>query len=87
VFRAKARRREEVKHEVFREAGIGLTLTAIGRKKQGERQRFYIYALIDPKDAPFVTFRYVFRTRGEYASRTTYCGETLTNNVQNSFAN
>ena len=66
VFRAKARRREEVKHEMFQEDGSALKLTAIGRKKKGERQRFYTYALVDPREAPFVTFRYVFRTKGEY---------------------
>lgn len=67
VFRAKARRREEVKHEAFLEDGRALKLTAIGRKKKGERQRFYTYALIDPKDVPFVAFRYLFRTKGEDA--------------------
>ena len=87
VFRAKARRREEVKHEAFREAESGLKLTATGRKKKGERQRFYTYALFDPKDAPFVTFRYVFKMKGECGSCTTYCAGTLNNGVQNSFAN
>ena len=29
-----------------------VSFTTIGRKKKGERQRRYTYALIDPKDAP-----------------------------------
>jgi hypothetical protein len=69
VFRAKARKREEVKYEAFRDARDGqdgLEVKTIGRRKKGERQRSYTYALIDPIDAPFVAFKYLFRTRGTY---------------------
>ena len=39
--------------------------TTTGRKKKGERQRMYTYALVDAVDAPYVTFRYIFRTNGK----------------------
>ena len=65
VYRAKARKREEVKYETLREHDGGLNVNTIGRKKKGERQRYYTYALVDPKEAPFVTFRYIFRTEEE----------------------
>jgi hypothetical protein len=65
VYRAKARKTEEVKYETFRDQGSGLNVNTIGRKKKGERQRHYTYALVDPKEAPFVTFRYIFRTEDE----------------------
>lgn len=65
VYRAKARRREEVKYETYREGAEGLKVNTIGRKKKGERQRYYTYALIDPMEAPFVTFRYIFQSGDE----------------------
>lgn len=65
IYRAKARKREEVKYETFRQEAKGMRVDVIGRKKKGERQRFYTYALIDPTDTPFVTFKYVFRTKHE----------------------
>ena len=54
--------------------GSGLTglmcrMTPIGRKHRGERQRMYEYALLDPKEEPFVTFRYRFCTEGEWDGR------------------
>lgn len=68
VYRAKARKREEVKYERFDERGErenGMKFTTTGRKKKGERQRYYTYALVDPKEAPFVTFRYWFASKGK----------------------
>lgn len=40
------------------------SLTNLGRVKKGEPQRMYTYALIDPKDEPYVTFRYNIRSVG-----------------------
>lgn len=40
-------------------ADDGSRLTNLGRVKAEEAQRMYTYALLDPKDQPYVTFRYV----------------------------
>lgn len=37
----------------------------LGRVRKGERQRAYTYALIDPKDEPYVTFKYTIRNDGQ----------------------
>ena len=42
------------------------SLKTTSRKKKGERQRFYTYALVDAKDEPYVTFKYTFCAREEF---------------------
>lgn len=41
-------------------------MTRVGLKEKGERQRMYQYALVDAKDEPWVTFRYLFCSGGEW---------------------
>lgn len=43
---------------------IYLSFANLGRVRKGERQRAYTYALLDPKDEPYVTFKYTIRNDG-----------------------
>ena len=72
VHRAKARRREGVKlvgvADVLGGGGEGgVDLKGIGRAERGERQRYYMYALLDAREEPMVRFRYRFESEGEIA--------------------
>ena len=40
-------------------------MTSTGLAKKGERRRMYSYALIDPKDEPFLIFEYRFQRNGK----------------------
>ena len=42
------------------------SLQSIGSIKSREPQRFYSYALLDPKDEPFACFRYHCLAHGRY---------------------
>ncbi|KAK3723519.1 hypothetical protein LTR37_001771 [Vermiconidia calcicola] len=69
VFRAKARKREDAMYDAYESLGTGkngLKLSTVSRKKKGERQRFYTYALVDAKDEPYVTFKYEFCAREQF---------------------
>ncbi|KAK5125347.1 hypothetical protein LTR85_000456 [Meristemomyces frigidus] len=61
VFRSKARRREKLGLEGLEgvaAAGGAVSILSVGRLKKGEPHRHYTYALIDPLDEPYCTFRY-----------------------------
>ena len=42
------------------------SLESIGTIKSREPQRFYSYALLDPKDEPYACFRYYCLAHGTY---------------------
>lgn len=42
---------------------VELRVKSLGRVKKGEPKRRYTYALVDPVDKPYVTFRYRFERR------------------------
>ena len=42
------------------------SLESIGSIKSREPQRFYSYALLDPKDKPYACFRYHCLAHGKY---------------------
>jgi hypothetical protein len=42
------------------------SLESIGAIKSREPQRFYSYALLDPKDKPYACFRYHCLAHGKY---------------------
>ena len=41
------------------------SFTSLGEVKKGDKQRMYKYALIDPVDEPYVTFKYTCRPSGK----------------------
>lgn len=45
------------------------SLIPIGRVREDEKKRMYTYALLNPKDQPYVTFRYIFETKRESSPR------------------
>ena len=55
--------------------GMALTemhsFTSLGRSKKGESQRMYTYALIDGKDEPYVTFKYISCPNSQYNNPST----------------
>ncbi|KAF1935643.1 hypothetical protein EJ02DRAFT_415428 [Clathrospora elynae] len=67
VHRADGRKRverqaEEYGHTQHAKSGRGISLLNAGRAGPDQPKRFYKFALIDPVDQPFVTFRYYYRT-------------------------
>ncbi|KAK4548595.1 hypothetical protein LTR36_009505 [Oleoguttula mirabilis] len=61
VYRSKARRREKIGSEALgglAPAGSAVSMSSVGRLQKGEPRRHYTYALIDPLDDPYCTFRY-----------------------------
>ena len=44
---------------------LSISVRSYGYLKKPEKQRYYEYALLDPKDSPFVNFRYHFMTLGK----------------------
>ncbi|SMY23645.1 unnamed protein product [Zymoseptoria tritici ST99CH_1A5] len=66
VYRSRARKREPPKYEKFKMSGDekenGFSIATSGRMRKGEPKRMYTYALLDPIDQPYATFKYNFRT-------------------------
>ncbi|KAF2139585.1 uncharacterized protein K452DRAFT_232259, partial [Aplosporella prunicola CBS 121167] len=68
ILRAKGRQRIAKLLEGFentkigKEGSGGVELTSAGAAKGDHPRRFYRYALLDPTDKPFATFRYYHRT-------------------------
>ncbi|KAF3040718.1 hypothetical protein E8E12_007015 [Didymella heteroderae] len=67
VHRANGRKRIERVTKVYGETGHakregGISLVNAGRAGPEQPKRFYKFALIDPVDQPFATFRYHYRT-------------------------
>ncbi|KAF1843124.1 uncharacterized protein K460DRAFT_418247 [Cucurbitaria berberidis CBS 394.84] len=67
VHRAHGRKRierelEEYKKTQHAKKGKGVDLVNAGRAGPYQPKRFYKFALIDPVDQPFATFRYYYRT-------------------------
>ncbi|KAJ4319515.1 hypothetical protein N0V94_003849 [Neodidymelliopsis sp. IMI 364377] len=67
VHRASGRKRIEREMRVFEETALaknngGISLVNAGRAGPEQPKRFYKFALIDPVDRPFATFRYHYRT-------------------------
>ncbi|KAF2729204.1 hypothetical protein EJ04DRAFT_589486 [Polyplosphaeria fusca] len=70
VYRASARKRVDREIEVYAKTahgsnGRGIDLVNAGRAGAEHPKRFYKFALIDPVDQPFATFRYYYRTWGQ----------------------
>ncbi|EDU39565.1 hypothetical protein PtrSN002B_005249 [Pyrenophora tritici-repentis] len=67
VHRADGRKRIERQAEQYTDtqhakSGKGISLVSAGRAGPEQPKRFYKFALIDPIDQPFATFRYYYRT-------------------------
>ncbi|KAG9190807.1 hypothetical protein G6011_08895 [Alternaria panax] len=67
VHRADGRKRverqaEEYKNTEHAKTGKGISLVNAGRAGPEHPKRFYKFALIDPIDQPFATFRYYYRS-------------------------
>ncbi|KAF2744794.1 hypothetical protein M011DRAFT_470104 [Sporormia fimetaria CBS 119925] len=67
VFRARARKRiprvcEEFEGTGFAKNGGGISLVNAGKAGGAHPKRFYKFALIDPLDQPYASFRYHYRT-------------------------
>ncbi|KAF2850189.1 hypothetical protein T440DRAFT_116401 [Plenodomus tracheiphilus IPT5] len=67
VHRANGRRRTERVFEDYAKTphaknGKGISLVSAGRAGPEQPKRFYRFALTDPVDQPFATFRYYYRT-------------------------
>ncbi|KAI9817643.1 MAG: hypothetical protein M1832_004647 [Thelocarpon impressellum] len=68
VFRAGGRKKERISsavrpmQEVRGEMMSGISLIPSGLAPDTAPKRYYKYALIDPLDAPFATFRYLYRS-------------------------
>ncbi|EMD60575.1 hypothetical protein COCSADRAFT_345868 [Bipolaris sorokiniana ND90Pr] len=70
VHRAHARKRIQRQVEIYEDTlhakeGRGINLVNAGRAGPEQPKRFYKFALIDPVDRPFATFRYYYRTRDQ----------------------
>ncbi|OCK75284.1 hypothetical protein K432DRAFT_362360 [Lepidopterella palustris CBS 459.81] len=67
VHRANGRRREVRRLEEFSKTfhgqhGHGIELVNAGPAKKEHPKRYYTYALVDPVDQPFATFKYYYRS-------------------------
>lgn len=65
VYRSKARKREPLtlpKYEDKASKGGGFDVLDAGRVRRSDPKRMYTYALIDPIDEPYATFRYHLRS-------------------------
>ncbi|KAH8701316.1 hypothetical protein GQ44DRAFT_831994 [Phaeosphaeriaceae sp. PMI808] len=56
------RRTEEYSKTQYAKKAQGIDFINAGRASSEQPKRFYLFALIDPIDRPFVTFRYLYRT-------------------------
>ncbi|KAJ5058164.1 hypothetical protein J3E72DRAFT_195958 [Bipolaris maydis] len=70
VHRAHARKRIQRQVEMYEDTqhakeGRGIKLVNAGRAGPEQPKRFFKFALIDPVDRPFATFRYYYRTRDQ----------------------
>ncbi|KAL1881157.1 hypothetical protein VTK73DRAFT_4604 [Phialemonium thermophilum] len=64
VFRAKERKPRAPRLEPFRDLdNYGLAVPSTGLLENPEDTRFYEWHLIDPKDSPYATFRFHYRSR------------------------